>query len=118
MLLLLFLMVCMRRTVFIVFAFSFIDRYRSCCFIKTLLRTFASMPSCKQETQLTECTGSLLCFSGAGCLLSSSNRTHHCLIVRLMLCLIVVEKTAPGKSAKQDTERQGTKGPVEGMPEC
>lgn len=78
MLLLLFLMVCMGRIVFIVFAFSFIDRYRSYCFIKTL-RTFASMPSCKQETQLTECTGSLLCFSGAGRLLSSSNRTRDCL---------------------------------------
>lgn len=32
-----------------------------------------------------------------------------------MLCLILVEKTAAGKAAKQDTERQVTKGPEEGM---
>lgn len=58
-----------------------------------------------------------MCFSDAGGLVSSSNRIHQCLIVRLMLCLIVVEKTAAGKAAKKDTERQVTKGPAEGMSE-
>lgn len=39
---------------------------------------------------------------------------NHCLIVRLMLFLILVEKMSAGKAAKQDAEMQRTRGPEEG----
>lgn len=61
--------------------------------------------------------GHLCALVALGRLVSSSNRICHCLIVRLMLCLILVEKSAAGKAAEQDTERQATKGQAEGMPE-
>lgn len=39
---------------------------------------------------------------------------NHCLIVRLMLFLILVEKMSAGKAAKEDAERQRNGGPEEG----
>ena len=53
-----------------------------------------------------------MCFTGSG---GQYSGTHHCKIVKLMLCLIPVEKTSAGVSVKQDTEKQGTKEPVKGI---
>lgn len=65
--------------------------------------------------RLPDCPGSFVCFTGSGWLLLSGERTHCCKIVRLLLCFIPVEKAAVGKAALQDTQKQGTKVPTEGM---
>lgn len=76
------------------------------------LRTFVRMPSCKQVAVDWVCwvIGVLYWLRSSSCY-----SPHPCKIVRLMLCFIPVEMIAAEIAAKQDTQRQRTKEPIEGM---